>query len=258
LRITSKSEDKTGAITTAILQALIIGILITPIGQITGKLIDKWFENTELEDLQKQKLKLEIKELKDKAAKTEDELHENATIKKKKSNFYENLNKYPKVNKVSFSLVDRTKKQVLEEKSVLRSNFKDFILATDEIEPLEIEEALIEIIAPVLKKGRYKWIGIYQGEPIAFSMNSSEFKEKVQYGQVEFKNGFSINCNLQIKRKLNSEGSIHDVSYEVIRVNKYFENENPIETKEGKNHRQTKEKKNGQLQLFSRADENTN
>lgn len=116
--------------------------------------------------------------------------------------------------------------------------------------PVEVEEAVIEVIAPVLKKGNYKWIGIYQGEPISFSMKSDEFKALVQNGQVEFKNGSSINCHIQIKRKINSEGLVMNVGYEVMRVNNYFENEHPIETKEGKHHRQIKEAQKAQLKLF--------
>jgi hypothetical protein len=89
-------------------------------------------------------------------------------------------------------------------------------------------------------------------------MKSSEFKTLVQNGQIEFRNGSSINCHLQIKRKVNSEGLVLNVGYDVIMVNKYFENEHPIETKEGKHHRQMKEYQQSQLKLFGKAFEEEN
>lgn len=250
LRITTKEEDKKGTITTAIITALIMALLISPIGKFSEKLIDRLFEETELQDLQKEKLKLEIQKLKEEAKLNGDNLESNIAIKKRRSNFYETLDKYPKVDRVSFSLVDENKEHVVKEKTIAKDVFKEFILATDDLKPVEVEEAVIEIIAPVLKKGNYKWIGIYEGDPVSFSMKSDEFKALVQNGNIEFKNGSSINCLLLIKQKINSEGLIMNVGYEVLRVNNYFENENPIETKEGKHHRQIKEAQKAQLNLF--------
>ena len=65
----------------------------------------------------------------------------------------------------------------------------------------------------VLKKGKYKWSGIYNGEVIQFTMKSNEFKTLVQTGQIVFKNGSSINCHLlthkksMLKEKLESQGT---------------------------------------------------
>ena len=36
-----------------------------------------------------------------------------------------------------------------------------YIMTSDDIEPDCDENATIEIISPVLKKGRYMWVGIY-------------------------------------------------------------------------------------------------
>jgi hypothetical protein len=121
---------------------------------------------------------------------------------------------------------------------------------SDDLEPIEKDEAIIEIISPVLKKGNYKWRGIYNGEPEEFNMKSNEFKTLIQNGEIEFKNGFSINCALTIRRKIDNEGNIKTVGYDVTRVNSHFLNGNPIETPEGKRYRKQKEADKLQLTLF--------
>lgn len=253
LRIISNEEDKKAPITKAILIALVSLVLITPLSKVAEKLIDKIFEDTELTELQKDKLRKEIEGIE---IDNQIKLLENPTIKKKKSNFYETLDKNSKVEKVSFEVQDGNKNLFKTDKIIQKEDFKSFILITDELEPLEIDEASIEIISPVLKKGHYKWSGYYNGEPIFFNMKSNEFKTLVQTGKVEFKNGSSINCALIIKKKMDNEGIIKVSGYDVIRVNYYFENDQPIETHEGKRHRNKKNDNSQQMNLFSSLDEN--
>lgn len=50
--------------------------------------------------------------------------------------------------------------------------------------------------------------------------------------------------------KNNAEGEVKITRYEVILVNHYFENDKPVETPEGKKHRQKKEAESNQLTLF--------
>jgi hypothetical protein len=250
LKVITKGENKSATITTAIIVSLITVLLTTPITKISEKLIDKVFEDTEFIEGEKEKQKLEIEELKRNALKDAHEIENNNLIKKRKSNFYETLEKYPKVQKISYSTADEEKKIILQEKFVNKAEFKKFILVSDDLEPIEVEEAEIEIISPVLKKGKYKWTGYYKGEPISFFMKSNEFKTLVQTGKIEFKNGSSINCFLNIRKKVNNEGIETVVGYDVIRVNSYFQNEKPIETFEGKNHRRKKEADKNQFDLF--------
>jgi hypothetical protein len=250
LKVISKEENKKGTITTAVIVSLFTLIIITPLSKITEKLIDKAFEDTEMNDLQKERLRLEIEKLKKENASKIDTIDYNTFIKKRKSNFYEVLQKYSRIQKVSFLVVDKNKKSNTKEKAIPRGDFSKFILITDDLNPLEKEDAVIEIIAPVLKKGYYKWIGYYNGEAIPFNMKSNEFNTMVQNGEIEFKNGSSINCHLVIRRKVNNEGLEINVGYDVLRVNYYFENDKPIETKEGKHHRQIKEAQKSQLKLF--------
>lgn len=253
-KLASKEENKKATITTAIITALLTTILVTPLSstitKLTEKAIEKIFEDPELKDLEKQKLKLEIEKLKQETGYNSQTLDRNNVIKKKKSNFYDSLDKYQRVEKVTFILADNNKKPI-EEKTVPRATFKEFILVTDELEPEEYDDIVIEIISPVLKKGNYKWMGIYKGEPVPFIMKSKEFKELVQKGEVQFKNGASINCSLTIKRKIDNEGLEKITSIEVNRVNHYFENDKPIETPEGKTHRKKKEAEKQQLNLFA-------
>ncbi len=252
LRLIGKQENSNATITTAVIVALVTLILITPLSEITEQVIEKWFEDTELKDLEKEKLRLEIRKLRREENKELNELDTNVLIKKKRSNFYESLEKEPRVEKISFKSWDPNKKNDTEEKFVPRSKFLLFVMTSDDYESIEDENAVIEIISPVLKKGRYKWSGYYNGDVIIFSMSSNEFKELVQVGKVEFKNGSTIDCHLSIKRKINSEGILFNSGYDVIRVNKYFESDEPIETREGKKHRVNKEaaKLAKQLSLF--------
>ena len=124
-------------------------------------------------------------------------------------------------------------------------------MTSDDTEPDNDENAIIEIISPVLKKGKYKWTGIYNGDAITFKMKSNEFKTLVQTGQIQFKNGSSIDCHLVTNKKINAEGEVYVSSYEVVLVNNYFENDKPIETSEGRRKRQKREAELQQLNLFN-------
>lgn len=260
-KLASKEENKKATITTAIVTALLTTILVTPLStaitKLTEKSIEKIFEDPEFKDLEKQKLKFEIEKLKQETGYNIQTLDRNNVIKKKKSNFYDSLDKYQKVDKVTFILADNNKKPI-EEKTVPRATFKEFILVTDELEAEDYDDIVIEIISPVLKKGNYKWMGIYKGQPVPFSMKSKEFKELVQNSKVQFKNGTSINCNLTIKKKIDNEGLEKITNIEVNRVNQYFENDKPIETPEGRTHRKKKEAEKQQLNLFASNNDTDN
>lgn len=256
-KIINKEESKKGTITTTIIVALATTLIVTPLGKISEKLIDKLFEDKELIEIDKdgkklenEKLRLEIEELKEKSHKNTEQLNLNNVIRKRKSNFYEALEKYPKVNQVSFSITNDDRVFLSEDKKVIRNSFKQFILISDDLGPIEIDNAVIEIISPVLKIENYKWLGIYNGESVSFNMKSKEFKALVQKGEIKFVNGTTINCLLVIRKKIDNEGFEKIVGYDVVRVNSYFDNDKPIETIEGKNYRQKKEANIAQYKLF--------
>lgn len=176
----------------------------------------------------------------------------NPKIIKHISNYYKQLYNYPKVKKVSTTKIDHTKKKIEEPNVVQRTDFEKFILESDELDPVIDESATIEIISPVLKKGNYKWKGIYnksQG-PIDFYMKDREFRQTVIDEGVEFKNGTFIDCVLEIARRVNEVGEIKNYSYSVLTVLKKHDENVTIETPQGRKYRREKEAEKSQLKLF--------
>ncbi|MDO5570190.1 MAG: hypothetical protein Q4F97_01815 [Bacteroidales bacterium] len=219
---------------------------------VTRQAIESFFEDSEIRKLKEKKEKAQLEY---DIAKIESEtkllcraIDENV-IKKKKSNYYENVEKYSKVKDISVSIADNNK-TIIKESKIPRAEFSQYILSSDDLEPDVNENATIEIVSPVLKKGKYKWVGIYNEEVIQFNMKSNEFKTLVQTGGIEFKNGSSIICNLITNKKINSEGEVKITGYDVTMVEKYFENDKPIETPEGRRNRQKKEAERMQQNLF--------
>jgi hypothetical protein len=147
-------------------------------------------------------------------------------------------------------VIEDGNKHIICENKIARASFNEYILSSNVLNPITDENAVIEIVSPVLKKGKYKWTGIYAGEVIQFNMKSSEFKAMVQTGKIKFKNGSSVICKLVINRKIDNEGIVKVTGYDVVAVDKYYENDNPIETPEGKLRRQKKEADEKQLSLF--------
>ncbi|WP_343698182.1 hypothetical protein [Flavobacterium sp.] len=261
------STENKNALKLTIVSALVLGIFVTPIAtgvlKTTEHIIDKIFEDEELKEIEKnkskseieknnaetEKIKAETENLKLDAEAKRQKLLKSTVIKKKRSNFYEALEKDPKVNQFSIQAKNSTSTSGFEEMFIIKSNFKEFILVTDDLETEKIDNAIIEIITPVLKKGKYRWIGIYNGEPHSFNMKSNEFKTLVQTGKIEFKNGSSINCLLEVRKKINNEGVEQIAGYDIVRVNNYFENDKPIETPEGKQHRQKEEANKQQVKM---------
>lgn len=259
-KVLLKSENKNAIITTTLVTSILTAIIVTPISSSVSKaaekIIEKIFEDNERKELEKEglrldnekkrlnneKLKIEIESLKQETQSNVQKLDSSNIIKKRRSNFYEALEGYSKIKKVTFSVNDKNNEPLLSE-NVSKNDFKKFILATDDLEPLEIDNAVIEIISPVLKKGNYKWIGIYNGELISFYMKSNEFKTRVQIGEIEFKNGSSINCELEIKRKMDGEGLVKNTQYNVLKVNDCFENKKPLELPDEKNKKIVKNNK---------------
>lgn len=254
-RFNSKDKD---ALKVGVMLYIITNFFGTPITtaieELTRMAIQAVFESEEIKNLKQQKkiaeLKFDIAKLETETAKLSRSIDENV-IKKKRSNYYESINSCDKVNKISVSITDEVKANVYFQKEIMRDDFSSYIMTSDDLEPDSDENAVIEIVSPVLKNGKYKWMGIYNGEVIAFSMKSKEFKSLVQIGKVQFKNGSSINCHLMINKKVTAEGEVCISGYEVVLVNHYFENDSPIETPEGKRKRQIKEYESQQLSLFS-------
>ncbi|SHE63545.1 hypothetical protein [Vibrio gazogenes] len=137
---------------------------------------------------------------------------------------------------------------------VKRTDFKRFILHSNVL-PVQIEdEAVIEIISPVLKAGKHKWKGVYQGESISFSMNDKDFKNDVLTEKISFTHGASIKCVLHIHRKLDEIGEVAITGYSVETVIENGHEGILLETAQGKNHRHQKALRNGQQDMFANLD----
>lgn len=218
----------------------------------------------ELNELQKEELRLNIEKLKIELQEKKDEkskidlndslkvFNRNIKINKHKSNFYKNIYSYEKVIKVGTVLLSSDNKPIDEPKIIERKEFNKFILKTDDLPPEVDENATIEIISPVLKKGRYKWKGIYKDEVIPFTMKDKEFRAHVLSSEIQFKNGTCIDCVLGISRKINDFGDIQKYNYSVITVLRQHDENVSQETPQGRRYRLKRGVKKDQLGLFTK------
>ncbi|MCB0479192.1 MAG: hypothetical protein KDC84_13570 [Crocinitomicaceae bacterium] len=193
-------------------------------------------ENKELTSLQIENLKLdnelkraELRKLKSEAADKDsiaDEVVEKVLnildrdykILWHKSNFYKRNSYYKKIDKISTTELNEKNEPINKERNVSRSDFSKFILRSNELPSLTDEEAIIELISPVLKKGNFPWKGFYKGEIISFHMRDEVFKNSILNREVEFTNGFGIKCVLQQTRKIDDTGLIKVTQNNVITV----------------------------------------
>ena len=256
LKLDSNQLTIKNALLIAFIPAFFVNIVSTPIQEIESALIksviENLLENPEIKKLKTEKeklqLQLDIQELEEKLNSKKDSI-DMGLIKKKRSNFYSAILEVPKIESLSISN-ENVQRDASLVYNINRNDFSKFLLSSNDLDPLIDEHASIEIISPVLKRGKYKWSGIYNDETIHFSMNSREFKSLVEVGAVSFKNGSLIDCRLISHRKLDDEGCAQITKYEVDMVNSFMDNGSPKETPEGRNNRLTKKAKKDQLNLF--------
>lgn len=240
-----------------VLAAVVANFFSAPIQEIAkttvGTIVDKLLEDPEIRELKKEREKLQlqfdIQELKEKLENKIDSV-DIGLIKKKRSNFYESMLQTPKIENFTLSL-ENAQRDVTATYSVSRERFSNFVLSTNQLDPLIDEHAVIEIISPVLKRGKYKWSGIYQETPIHFAMNSREFKNSVEIGAVSFKNGSFIDCRLISHRKMDEDGCAQITKHEVDLVNSFIENGVATETPEGRKNRLDQKAKKDQLNFLN-------
>lgn len=236
---------------------LIIQIIIS-----TAPLFDS--ENTELEKEEKrlsiEEKKLNINKLKqevEEGTQTDESINRAATsiganlkIIKRKSNFYSTLGEHHKVEKVGFVVLDNNWQAVSSERLVSRYDFNKYILSTNKLRSEEDDCAVIEIISPVLKEGRYKWKGVYNEIPISFEMQDAHFRDSVLFENIPFQHGSKIVCVLITHRELDEVGAIKITGYSVTTVLDKIDDNNPQETPQGKKYRHAKKLAESQGHLF--------
>jgi hypothetical protein len=171
----------------------------------------------------------------------------------RRSNFYRGLLDYNKVTAVGFTPVPDPSTKPTEEHTVQRQDFAKFVLPSDKLPVEVVEDARIEIVAPVLKEGTYLWKGTYDGQPISFSMLDQEFKTSVVRREVSFVNGSTIDCVLNVHRKFDEVGDITITGYSVATVLAKSDGATSEETTQGKRHRLSRRLSAGQGHLFDKS-----
>ena len=233
------------AVRTAICTALITSFLINPLSipatKIVSNLMDKIFEDKELAEIEKEKAKEELKSLKLDNIKKQQEIESNAQLRISRSNFYEILNEYERLDSVEFLEEDEQKNRAIVYQRIPQIDFEKYIIQQDTLEDEIVENAMVAIVSPVLSKNtkNIKWRGYYNGELIPLIMKSEEFVTSVDEGLIEFKNGFIIKCNMRIEREKKKDDE-EKRRYIVTEVISYVINEKVFETMEGKRYKQAK------------------
>lgn len=227
----------------------LITLILTELDKTDNELLKLQKEETQLSIEEKklsiEKLKRELKEgtVNQQSVKSSAKAFtQNAKIAVRKSNFYRNLQHYEKVTKVGYVGLDKNNLAAHDEIVIPKSDFSKFILLTNKLPVETINDAQIEIVAPVLREGNAKWKGIYIDQPpISFEMKDQLFKEQVLAKQISFKSGDIIICVMEIHRELNEVGEVIITKYSVQTVLEKIENGVLKETQSGKKYRREKE-----------------
>ncbi len=174
----------------------------------------------------------------------------NLKIIKRKSNFFSFLGEYHRIEKIGFNVLDKDWQPVSNESVIPRSDFSKYVLSTNKLRSEEDDCAVIEIISPVLKEGRYKWKGVYNEAPISFEMQDSHFRDSVLIENIPFQHGSQIVCVLVTHRELDEIGAIKITGYSVTTVLDKIDGNTPQETPQGKKYRHAKKLAESQINLF--------
>jgi hypothetical protein len=215
----------------------------------------------ELIRLQKEESQLQIQLLKKELAVIEtspepvkinraaEELSSTLKIVRRRSNFYKALYDEEKISSVSYSVFAKNI-PIKKPTYVDRNEFPQYIALSGEL-PAEVDEdAIIGIISPVLKKGRFKWKGEYNGTFIEFWIQDKKFKESVLRKEVEFHSGTAINCVMEIKIKVDEIGDISNAGYYVKIVKSILDEDYEFITKSGRKLEAEKNYNKIQMNLF--------
>jgi hypothetical protein len=175
-------------------------------------------------------------------------------IKVRKSNLYQEIRGYEKIEQIGTSRLDAEGFHTAEELKTERRDFHKAIMESRGLPSLPIEGASIEIVAPVLHEGRHKWKGIYEKKLISFDMNDNDFRNDVIGERVSFQHGTIIECVLMIERELDETGEIKIKDHIVKTVLKKYDGSSTTETAQGKRYLATKKAIESQTDMFPSLD----
>lgn len=231
-----KAEGKSNAnqLIIGIVVAMLTAVPIASIGTLVQHGVEEYIKSSELKELERLRiekerliLQAEIDSIKANQRKF-DKQSVDTTIRSKRSNFYKHSESIDNLKAVEFIQKEEpdSSSYTWREK-VYRAQFSSYMINSTELDPIEVEDAHIEIVSPVLKRGKAKWRGIYNQEFISFSVLDPDFLESVYTRKVSFSNGSEILCSLQEKHKINDKGEDAISGYEVIEVYELQSNGTP-------------------------------
>lgn len=237
--------------------AAVLGIFLTHVPTENDRLTEQLTRlQIEEKQLQIKKIKKEFHEIDedhspaliDQAAKV---LRGNNKTITRRSNFYKNLSTNHDVRELGIGTVAPDGRLTADEVSIARKDFPRFVLKTNKLPPILDEKAIVEIIAPVLDEGPYKWRGLYQGSPITFSMTDDIFRASVMAETVSFKHGTTIQCVIEIHRKLDETGEEVVTGHSVPVVLGIGDENNIEETSQGNDYKQMRKEQKAQGDMFN-------
>lgn len=136
-----------------------------------------------------------------------DILNLNYKIIWRRSNFFKKIIDYKRIEKISNRrFLDNN--PVSPSRELKREDFPNFILSTDDLPDIELDEVEIDLISPVLKSGNFLWKGFINKQIVQFEMQDDSFKHLIQSGQIYLNSKVRINTVLVQKRKIDENGSI--------------------------------------------------
>jgi len=216
-----------------------VAVFLSRIPVENKKLTKLQIENLELEnELKRKELKeLRLKSLNDEVdreliSKVVELLNLNYKIIWRRSNFYKKLIKYRRIKEISSQRFNNNK-AVGSERLSKRARFSSFILDTDNLPDVRIEDAEIDLISPVLKPGKFQWKGFFNNEIISFNMLDKEFGQMVQRGDIRLNNKVKIVTRLLQSRKIDENGKIKHFGSKVLVVVQYIIDGTSVLTKNG-------------------------
>lgn len=198
-------------------------------------------QQTALNELNLQKIKLEIKEKEAAAAVRESERvkgieHKNKAfeleppptpdeiaqalltrkkVARRRSNYYEALLDESKIEAVGFA--PSHAKNVMELR-VPREKFSAYIIAKSDLEPQVYDRISLEIVSPVLRSGAIKWRGVFEKKIISFELLDHAFLSEVASQRVQFQNGTTLVCDFEVYQREDDAGEVEIAGYAVTKV----------------------------------------
>lgn len=137
-----------------------------------------------------------------------------------RSQFYENLLKERRVTAVGFAPHHRP--SINEERLVRREQFAWFVVQPTDVPPQRYPKVEIEVVAPVLQRRNLKWRGLFAKKGISFEIADQRFLDKVASKRVAFQNGTTLLCDVLVLSRVNEAGDVEAYSHVVEKVHRHY------------------------------------